>query len=394
MKPAASALAFLRRKQLKPAFDYRDVWQEEHHLHFTVAKAMRLDILEAIYQAVVDAAAEGQTLRQFRKSLTPVLQKKGWWGVKPLRDPVTGDIVEARLGSPRRLRVIYDTNMRAARAAGQWGRIQRGKRSHPYLIYELGPSREHRDQHVAWQGLILPVDHPFWEARYPPNGWGCKCRVRAITQAEYGRLQGSGRYSTEAPAAKYKQWVNKRTGEVERVAEGVHPAFNYHIGKHRQLESHSLIRDKINASTSDLALGTVLSLVASQVFTDWFRQPAAGSRFVIAALDEDLQRRLGARQKAVLLGDETLAKQRKHHPELTLAEYRLLPEIINTGMVIKEPDQRLLFFESKSTGKLYMAVIKTTENGAENYLTSFRRTTVKDMRRKERQGRVIRKWKD
>ena len=40
------------------------------------------------------------------------------------------------------------------------------------------------------------------------------------------------------------------------------------LGKRRQLESHSLIRDKVNASTSDLALGTVSSLVASQVFTD------------------------------------------------------------------------------------------------------------------------------
>ena len=118
-------------------------------------------------------------------------------------------------------------------------------------------------------------------------------------------------------------------------------SLDYHIGKHRRLESHSLIRDKVNASAGDLALGTVRSLVASQVFTDWFRQPAAGSRFVIAALDEDLQQRLGAKQKAVLLSDETLAKQKKHHPELALNEYRLIPEIVRKGMVIREKDARL-----------------------------------------------------
>ena len=50
-------------------------------------------------------------MRQFQKSLALVLQKKGWWGVKPLCDPVTGDIVEARLGSPRRLRVIIPLTM-------------------------------------------------------------------------------------------------------------------------------------------------------------------------------------------------------------------------------------------------------------------------------------------
>ena len=264
----------------------------------------------------------------------------------------------------------------------------RGKRRHPYLIYELGPSREHRDQHVAWQGLILPVDHPFWEAHYPPNGWGCKCRVRAITQAEYGRLRGSGRYSTEAPATKYRQWVNKRTGEVERVTEGVHPAFNYHIGKHRRLESHSLIRDKVNASTSDLALGTVSSLVASQVFADWFRQPATGSRFVIAALDEDLKRRLGARQKAVLLSDETLAKQRKHHPELGLPEYQLLPEVIVKGKAIEFGEQNIHFYAIH--GRLYRAVIKTTEKRHENYLTTFHISRDKQLDKDLKNGKLIR----
>ena len=167
-------------------------------------------------------------------------------------------------------------------------------------------------------------------------------------------------------------------------------SLDYHIGKHRQPESHSLIRDKVNASTSDLALGTVRSLVASQVFTDWFRQPAAGSRFVIAALDEDLQRRLGARQKAVLLSDETLAKQKQHHPELALNEYRLIPEIVRKGKVIREKDARLYFFQRQ--GHLYMATVKATENKAENYLVTFFRVRPEHMRRKQRRGELIRDW--
>ena len=56
---------------------------------------------------------------------------------------------------------------------------------------------------------------------------------------------------------------------------------------------------------------------------------------VIAALDEDLKRRLGAQQKAALLSDETLAKQKQHQPELTLAQYRLLAEIIAKGKAIE-----------------------------------------------------------
>ena len=134
----------------------------------------------------------------------------------------------------------------------------------------------------------------------------------------------------------------------------------------------------------------VQSLVASQVFTDWFQQPAAGSRFVIAALDEDLQRRLHAQQKAVLLSDETLAKQKQHHPELALNEYRLIPEIVRKGRVIREKDARLYFFQRQ--GHLYMATVKATADKAENYLVTFFRVRPEHMRRKQRRGELIRDW--
>lgn len=28
--------------------------------------------------------------------------------------------------------------------------------------------------------LTLRHDHPFWDTHFPPNGWGCKCRVVAV----------------------------------------------------------------------------------------------------------------------------------------------------------------------------------------------------------------------
>ena len=121
------------------------------------------------------------------------------------------------------------------------------------------------------------------------------CRVAAVI-APRRRQPRTGNGSTNV-LARSKESLKGRIRPLTTI-----------IGKHRQLESHSLIRDKVNASTSDLALGTASSLVASLVFTDWFQQLVAGSRFVIAALDEDLKRRLGAKQKAVLLSDETLAK--------------------------------------------------------------------------------------
>ena len=104
-----------------------------------------------------------------------------------LIDPKTGKKTEAQPGSPHRLKVIDDTNLRTARAAGQWQRIEETKEVSPYLLYETVPSLKHREQHLAWAGLVLPVDDPLWHTHMPPNGWGCKCRVRPITQSQTKR---------------------------------------------------------------------------------------------------------------------------------------------------------------------------------------------------------------
>jgi uncharacterized protein with gpF-like domain len=239
------ALAYLKNKKLHPAFSYKDVWHEEHAAAFTVAKAMQLDVLSDLHTAVVDAMEHGQSFESFRKNIKPLLQQKGWWGKKEMTDPLTGQTVNARLGSDRRLQTIYRVNMRSAYQKGQYDRTMASD-LHPYLMYRIGPSVQHREDHASWDGLILPKDDPWWDSHFPPNGWGCKCYTRAVTKArkkqyeENGiptapRLDGTGGGNvpakTQAPPVKYKTYFNERKGTMERVPEGVDPAFNWNQGK-------------------------------------------------------------------------------------------------------------------------------------------------------------------
>lgn len=228
------ALTWLKAKKLKPGFDYRDVWKEEHSAAFTVAKMTQLDLLADVRALVEDALESGQTFAEFREVLRPLLVKRGWWGQQLMDDPLTGETRPVQLGSDRRIRTIYQTNMRTARAAGQWERIERTKRAMPYLLYTLGPSLEHRDEHLKWANLCLPVDNPFWRTHFVPNGWGCKCGIRQVSRSEYEDLNASGRITTEAPDIKLVNWVNKRTGEEERIPEGIDPGWNYNPGTGRQ----------------------------------------------------------------------------------------------------------------------------------------------------------------
>ena len=228
------ALSYLKAKKLKPGFSYQDVWKEEHDLAFTVAKMLQLDMLADVKEALSIALEEGKTFTEFSETLRPYLMSKGWWGEKFMIDPLDGEEKAVKLGSDIRLETIYRTNMRTARAAGQWERIERTKKTHPYLLYELGPSREHRQEHAAWAGTILPVDDPFWKTHSPPNGWGCKCRIRQVSQRESDTLIQTENYQTSAPPLEEQDWINKRTGIMERMPKGIDPGWNYNPGARNQ----------------------------------------------------------------------------------------------------------------------------------------------------------------
>lgn len=76
------------------------------------------------------------------------------------------------------LKVEYDTAVRQARMAAQWERIQRTKHLYPNLEYIHTKAAHPRNDHLAYVGIIRPVDDPFWFTHYPSNGYGCECSVR------------------------------------------------------------------------------------------------------------------------------------------------------------------------------------------------------------------------
>ena len=403
--PPKEALEYFRHRGFKPGFSYRDVWLEEHALGFTVAKAMEIDLLKDIRAEIDKAIAEGRTLRQFQKDLTPILQKKGWWGKKAMEDPETGEIVQAQLGSPRRLRTIYQSNLRAARAAGQWDRAQRTKKVRPYFLYALGPSKERRKEHEAWAGTILPVDDPWWNDHFPPNGWGCKCRVRQISEAEAKRRGGE----TSRPPRDMYLRKDPRTGRFHVFDRGVDPAWATNPGKYRGRVLAGHLHDRVDAAGHELAEAAHRSLMKKSPLLEGFHQQIAdyGQRhpkearaekveikdrvfkerlgdFWIALLDDRARKALKAPSGAKLsptrlvrLSPETALKQMKHMDRerhkrpLRLSDYRdLLPEVIRHGEMYKSRKGNHLLFFHRSDGRWYQAVVKQTGNN-ELFLTTF-----------------------
>lgn len=279
------ALDYIKNKKLRPSFSYKDVWNEEHATAFTVAKAMQLDVLSDIKTAVEQAIENGTTFEQFKKDLKPTLMQKGWWGKRDMTDPLTGETVAAQLGSDRRLKTIYQTNIRSAYQKGQYERTMKSD-SHPYLMYKIGPSVHHREQHLKWNNLILPKDDLLWNSIFPPNGYGCKCYTVAVTEARKQRYEKNGApyydswnertvrqpVQTSAPRMTYDVYENIRRGIVERIPKGITPGFNWNQGKtDRVFSSAQALAKKLGVSMDGENSDFLKSIAGDRIFRTNFQ---------------------------------------------------------------------------------------------------------------------------
>lgn len=228
--PPVDALDFFRQKGLADElqrFDWRDLWRDDHARAFVVAKAMQDDLLRDIRGVVDRMIADGLGLEASGQELEQVMRRYGWWGRQTMIDPVTGQPRSVQLGSQRRIRIILDTNMRTAFAAGQWRRIQETKQDLPYLRYVAVLDERTRADHRRWHDTVLPVDHPWWRTHFPPNGWRCRCQVQQLSERQ---LRRRGLRVSEAPPLDLQDWTNRRTGEIERIPDGIDPGFDNNPG--------------------------------------------------------------------------------------------------------------------------------------------------------------------
>lgn len=207
----ADAVAYFHAKGFAISDDWQDVWTRAHARAFTVAKAAQMDVLTAIRNEVDAALSQGLTAKQFQANLKPQLEKLGWWGKQEI------DGREVQLGSPYRLNTIYRQNLQTAYMAGRYRRMLSRSKTHPYWQYVAIDDGQTRPAHARLRGKVFRFDDPIWDIIYPPNGWGCRCRVRALTEVQVKAMgitveNGEGyiqRFDTET--------VARGTGEVLTV---------------------------------------------------------------------------------------------------------------------------------------------------------------------------------
>lgn len=379
--PPPEASRFLKNKGIAPAFSWQDVEPEEHAIAFSVAKATDVQVLQTIRDAVQKALDEGQTFESFKKGLRPELERQGWWGKKEMTDPLTGEVVTAQLGSPRRLRTIYRANLRSARAAGQWERIERTSDALPYLEYRLGPSERHRPEHAAKEHIVLPWDDPFWSRWYPPNGWGCKCWVRQISARQAQRTGIS-----ESPEVPTVPRVNKRTGEVREVPVGIDPGWDRNPGRARMQAMRDHLAGELTAADSAVAQ-VALRDIATSWRTARVLEGTAGGRVPVALLPDDIAGEVPTTARLVEIGDEYGTKVAGKDTPVTQQVLVDITEALASGTVGIEVDGERTSLQVYTAGpKPWRAVIKVLPD--ELLVSTMHRAQPRKWRSAVRRGEV------
>jgi uncharacterized protein with gpF-like domain len=177
------------------SWDWKEVWQEAHSRSFTVAKVMKLDILQELRDEVDKIFTEGITYEQFQKDLEPILRRLGWWGKVPAKDvpgydPANGIDPEkiVQLGSPYRLNTIFTTNANVGYSKGRYDTMIQNTVERPYWMYKQIERLHKRRSHAIYANKVFMWNDPIWNHIYPPNGFNCGCYIIALNKQEMESL--------------------------------------------------------------------------------------------------------------------------------------------------------------------------------------------------------------
>jgi len=367
------ALKYFRAKGLSAQYSHLDNTPADHSRDFMVSKMMDLDLLSDVRNAVDDALNHGLAFDDFRKHLTEVLQEKGWWGKQEMADPLTGNSREVQLGSPRRLKTIFDVNLSTAYAAGYWKKIVDNADYAPYLMYDAVDDDRTRPLHHSWDNKILRFDHPWWQTHYPPNGWLCRCSVIALNKDD---LEEMGREVDPDPVIETREWTNPRTGSVEKIPVGIDPGWAHNVGENytQQLDKQfaekvAVAPARLGAATFDNAPNTMLDALNTQwkTFLDESEVSSArGARAVVGYLQGDVLDSLAA----VNVVPKTAGIAIEDHEVLNAkATLQNLPELLAypQAILLENNSGRLVYIISAAqsdTEKLALTVSSTNIDGA------------------------------
>lgn len=322
---------------------------------FYVAGLAKLDQVNLIHNKLLEALENGTTLETFKTEIAEVIKKQGW--------------------DKHRIETIFQTNMQTAYQAGRWKSMQRTKKYLPYLQYSSVLDNRTRPQHSVLHGIVFPADNPFWDSHYPPNGFNCRCTV--IPLSEYQVKKEGLEVKEELP--KSFEYTDKRTGITQRIVKPQpDPGFAHNVGKDWIKSIENPLFDKLEKTDPNIAKPFIKKLIEDN-FEDWQQNP--NIEFPVGVLSKEQSERFRTKKSIIRLSQDTIVKQNKHHPELTLKDYLKIQDAINKSEMYQQNENSYAFILEEKDG--IVCIVKVTKEKDKLYLTSMRRLSNDEIKKSE-----------
>ena len=358
--PFAQQSQFFRNKLALPSDRFDAILGDEHDHGFIVAGAMKADLVNDFKNVIQQTIDDGQSIGWFREQFDQIVAKHGWTGWKGQDTPA---------GVAWRTKVIYTTNLRTSHAAARYTQMTDPDvlKSRPYWRWVHRSEKYPRPQHVAWNGMVLRANDPWFLEHYPPCEWGCNCIIEAINERELQRL-GKSAPDAVPPDERYDYTV-PATGEAVSLPVGVGYGWNYTAGRSAAQQALEAQLQKLEGIDTAIARANTTRLRDAPVF-DHFLSGQIKGDFPLAVIDDTSPASVD-KPSLALLSQESLTTHLAAHPETRLQDYRLTQQILDNGHAYLQGDRRLVY---ATIGDVkYRAVLDPAMDGSKNYvLTLFR----------------------
>lgn len=334
---------------------------EEYVRARTIAGVNDVATINAVYEQLDKMIAEGGTFEMWKKDVLP-----------GLKEAVASGKAPANILTDHRLRTIYGVNLRTARAAGQWKRIQQLKEVAPYLMYSAIMDDRTRPLHRKWHHTVLPVDHPWWNTHFPPCGWNCRCTVIQLTEDELQRrkLTVSKDPPNDGPD---REWITPE-GVVQNVPAGIDPGWAYNVGKEhlRGLTDAFVAQlDRLAERNIAAARNALESLMVETSFDVLLK--AEGAAFPVMIFDMEQRALMNAETSVARLTSTTFAEQLRTRPEILLNDYRKLSNVAaDPDLIFEKDDLRVVLFK-EAEDQWLRVVLRLNVDGQEMEISDYAR---------------------
>ncbi len=166
-KKQSEIIEYYKKKHPTITVDYDAIWNEEHNRAFTITNILKADILQVVLDLLGLNIEKGFDFKIFEKALEKKFEKVGFG-----------------YNNRSRFKLVYEINTFLAYGKGRYDSMRGNVDSKPYWVYKCEKLPKSRDEHLKMHDRIYRYDNPIWNYMYPPNGFNCKCSVRAMSSKD------------------------------------------------------------------------------------------------------------------------------------------------------------------------------------------------------------------